>query len=144
MTYRSTAREWRTVLLRLELGNRRYAAGSDPSPADGGEQPVAAVVCPARFPVRPERLFDVDAGDLRVYQGDVKRTSLELLAACEWAAVDGARLAVVFGGAALCDELEILLAPFEVTVVEATLGPNGRVRFDPRSIEALPQILRSK
>ena len=131
-------------MLWLDRGNRRYAAGAPPVPLDVSVQPAAAVACPEDFPASLERLFGLAPGDLRLYQGDLSCASPDLLAALEWAAVDGVRIAVVFGGPALCDELEILLAPYGMTVVEAILGPNCRVRFNPRSIEALPQILKSR
>lgn len=129
MTFRSTAFEWRSVLRRLRIGNRRYAAGAPLAGADGDDRPIAVVACSERWPIPPDRLFDVSPEELYVVQVDLGDVSQDLLAGLELAAAQGVRVAVILGASDLREKLEVLLAPRGMAVFEGVVGPNGRVRF---------------
>lgn len=143
MTYRSPAPDWPSVLRRLSGGSKLTEGARQPND-DVQERLIAAVACPETWSVPPERLFGLSPAELYVIRTDLGSISLDLLAGLEWAADQGAGVGVVFGDAELCTRLEVLLAPHGMTILEAVLGPDDRVRFTPRSTEASAQILRSR
>ncbi|MCB1022669.1 MAG: hypothetical protein KDC27_22250 [Acidobacteria bacterium] len=93
---------------------------------------LAAVVCPPDWRMPLEPLFGVPLEDLYVVQAELNRVSDELLGALEWAMLrHGVESVVVLGNLNFREQLALHLAPYGMEVINAVVGPNAVLRFEP-------------
>lgn len=134
--------DWRTAFDALEAGNWRHVRGEQSNGKrrpfwSAAPKPIAAIICPPALPVEVEAVFDADPGTLYVIQTDPETVGADLAASLEWGVFRlGISLVVLLGNQApgatrsILDHFASDWTTRDLAIVDATLGPDGHIRWE--------------